>query len=751
MLAAAVGMLAGTWLALQFAAPPPAWWRVTAAIAGLWSWRAGHRLATGLAAGFVVAGTALGAALSDRLEPAHEPVHVEFVGIVEDLPVREPRRLLLTVRVESPPGLPTRARIAWYEPGATPQPGERWRIRARLQRPRGVLNTGSASREAWLLRQRVGATGYASGSRAAERIAGDADRLLGLRGSSAASIAAAVTDPRAAAILTAITLGFRGGLDAATREALAVTGTGHLLAISGLHVGLAALAGGVAGGVLGRRLAARHRPARDWAVLGALAAAVGYCILAGSPVSARRAVLMTAAGLAALVARRGGSVAAGLGGALGLVLIADPLAVLDPGLWLSFGAAATILAAVAARRAPAARAATILRIQAALAVGLLACTVAWFGRVSLVAPLANLLAVPWFSVLVVPPALAGVVLGWLLPAPGEWLLRLAAEATLLALAVIDRLAALPLASHGVAAPGNLALVFAVAGAGWCLLPRPAPGRAIAPLLFLPMLLAGAPPLPHGGFELRVFDVGHGLAVLVRTRGHAVLYDAGPAWPGGDAAAWTVVPAMRALGLRRLDALLISHGHMDHLGGADTVRAAYPGTPAWGGSGVPREGYRPCLAGLTWAWDGVRFSVLHPAGDFRGGQNEGSCVLLVQGPGGRVLLTGDIESRGEQALLNAYGRLPADVVIAPHHGSRTSSGAALVAATRPAWAVFSTNWRNRWGFPTKEVVHRWQHAGALPLSTERHGEIVFRFDPRGPAPPALRRQVACRAWLDCVAL
>lgn len=751
MLAVAVGMLAGTWSAMQFAAAPPAWWCASAAIAGLWSWRAGHRLSTGLAVGFALAGTALGAALSDRLEPAHEPAHVEFVGVIEDLPVREPRRLLLTVRIESPRGLPTRARVAWYEPGATPRPGERWRIRAKLQRPRGVLNSGSTSREAWLLRQRVGATGYASGSHAAELVAGDADRLLRLRGRSAAHIAAAVADPRAAAILTAITLGFRGGLDAATREALAATGTGHLLAISGLHVGLAALAGGLAGGALGRRLAARRRPARDWAALGALATAVGYCVLAGMPVSARRAVLMTAAGLAALVARRGGSVAAALGGALGLVLFADPLAVLDPGLWLSFGAAATILATVAARRAPVARAVTILRIQAALAVGLLACTVVWFGRVSLVAPLANLLAVPWFSVLVVPPALAGVVLGWILPVPGEWLLKLAAEATLLALAFIDRVAALPLASRGVAAPSQIALLFAVTGACWCLLPRPAPGRAIAPLLFLPMLLAGPAPLPHGGFELRVFDIGHGLAVLVRTRGHAVLYDAGPAWPGGDAAAWTVVPALRALGLRRLDALFISHGHADHLGGADTVRAAYPDTPAWGGNGVPRESYRPCRAGLAWSWDGVRFSVLHPAGDFRGGQNEGSCVLLVQGPGGRALLTGDIESRGERALLNAHVRLPVDVVIAPHHGSRTSSGAALVAATRPAWTVFSTNWRNRWGFPATEVVHRWQRAGALPLSTERHGEIVFRFDPRGPVPPVLRRAAACRAWLDCVAL
>lgn len=746
-LAFGLGMLVGGWLALRFAPQPAAFCvlaiapAVAAALRGRWGF-------TGLALGCALAGLSLDFALADRLDARLDATQVEFVGIVADLPRPEARRLVLTVRIEAPEGLPTRARIAWYEPTATPRPGERWRFRAKLQRPRGAVNHGSASREGWLLRQRIGATGYASGPAGAERVAVEADRLLHVRGRAAARIEAAVADPQAAAVLTAIALGFRGGLDAATREALGATGTGHLLAISGLHVGLAAAAGAWLGGMGARRLGARRRPIRDWAALGALVAACGYCVIAGMPVSARRAVLMTGAGLAALVARRGGSLTAAFAGALAVVLLTDPLAVLDPGLWLSFGAVATILAVVAGRRAATGRVQMILRIQAALAAGLLVCTVAWFGRVSLVAPLANLVAVPWFSVLVVPPALAGVVVSWLLPGPAEWLFRLAGEATLLALAVLERVAALPLVSQGIAAPGIGALLLATVGAGWCLLPRPAPGRAVAPLLFAPMLLAGAPSLSPGAFELRVFDVGHGLAVLVRTRGRTMLYDAGPSWPGGDAAAWTVLPAMRALGIRRLDALVISHGHADHMGGVGSVRAVFPGTPGWGGHGATQGGEQPCRAGLSWAWDGVRFSVLHPSEAFRGDQNEGSCVLLIEGPGGRALLTGDIEGRGERAVLRTHSRLPVDIVIAPHHGSGTSSGPPIVAATRPAWVVFSTNWRNRWGFPAELVVQRWQRAGALPLSTARHGEIAFRFDPGGPIPPVVRRQADCRAWLDC---
>lgn len=748
MCALGTGLLAGSCLALRSPVAPPAWWCAALLVSGCVAVLRGRMLLGGIAAGVAAAGLALGAALEDRLDSAREGSPVEVAGVIADLPRREARRVVFVLRAESPGGMPARIRIAWYEPAAMPRPGERWRFRAKLQRPRGLVNTGSASREGWLLRLRIGATGYASGADGGERLAPAADPLLGVRGRAAARIERVVADPVAAAVLTAITLGFRGGLDAGTRDALAATGTGHLLAISGLHVGLAAAAGGLIAGALGRRLGARWRPARDWAALGALLAAVAYCVLAGMPVSARRAVLMTAAGLAALLLRRGGSVAAAFGGALGVVLLADPLAVMDPGLWLSFGAVAVILAVVAGRREFPGRVHAALRIQAALAIGLLACTVAWFGRVSLVAPLANLLAVPWFSLLVVPAALGGVVLSWLAPPLGDILLVFAGEATRYALALIERAAELPLASRSLATPTLPALLVACAGATWCLLPRPAPGRALAPVLFAPLLAAGPPPLAPGAFELRVFDVGHGLAVLVRTRQHAVLYDAGPSWQGGDAARWTVLPAMRALGLRRLDALLVSHGHADHSGGTGSVHAAFPGVAEWGGFGAEHADNRPCRTGLGWAWDGVRFSVLHPEAGFRGTQNDGSCVLLVEGPGGRALLTGDIEARGEHALLAQRAYWPVDLVVAPHHGSRTSSGQPLVTATQPAWVVFSTNWRNRWGFPAADVVQRWRLAGAHVLSTVRHGEIVVRFAPHGPRPPELRRATECRAWLEC---
>lgn len=743
-----LGLLAGAWLALQLLAPMPAWMRVASALAALGMIGRGRWMAGGLAAGCTLAGMVLAQALEDQLEHSLDGERLEIVGIIEDLPRHEARRLLLTLRIESPQGLPRRARLSWYEPDDVPRAGERWRFHAKLQRPRGLVNPGTGVRETWLLRQGIGATGYASGPSGGQRLAAAADRWLALRGRSVARIAAAVPESEPAAVLTAITLGFRGGLGAATREAMAATGTGHLLAISGLHVGLAAAGGGLLAASLAKRFGGRRRPVRDWAALGALLAALAYCLLAGMPVSARRAVWMTAAGVAALALRRGGSLTAAFGGALTGVLATDPFAILDPGLWLSFAAVATILVVIAGRRTSPGKVRALLRIQGALAAGLLVCTVAWFGRVSLVAPLANLAAVPWFSLLVVPPALAGIALSWLSPVAGGALLALAGQATALGLAGIEWIGEWPLASSWVPNPGPGALALAACGAAWSLLPRPAPGRLVAPLLFAPLLLGGAPTLPQGAFELRVLDVGHGLAVLARTRDHLLLFDAGPAWPGGDAGARTVLPAMRALGLGRLDRLVVSHGHADHAGGAAAVSAAFPRALRLSGYGAELAGSRPCRAGQSWAWDGVRFSVLHPAPGFRGGLNDGSCVLLIEASGGRVLLTGDIEAAGERALLRPDPRLPVDLLLAPHHGSRSSSGAALIAATRPAWVVFSTGWRNRWGFPDEAVIERWRGAGAALWSTDRHGELAIHFAPHGPQPPQARRRLACRAWLDC---
>jgi competence protein ComEC len=390
----------------------------------------------------------------------------------------------------------------------------------------------------------------------------------------------------------------------------------------------------------------------------------------------------------------------------------------------------------------------MVRIQAALAVGLVGLGAAWFGRVSVVAPLANLAAVPWFSLFVVPPALLGLALHGPAPVLADLSFLIAGRAVELALPVLERVAAWPGASFRPVEPRAWAVLAALLGAAWWLLPRPCPGRFAGAALLLPLLWARGPGLADGEYEVHVLDVGQGLAVLVRTRGHAVLYDTGPAWPGGDAGERAVLPALGALGVTRLDVLVLSHGDSDHAGGAVSVLAAMAADRRIGGAGVTSPGFESCHRDQRWTADGVAFETLHPGAAAPAGENDGSCVLLVAGPGGRTLLTGDLERAGERELLRVAPSLRAELVIAPHHGSRSSSTPALVSASQPGWVAFAAGHANRWGFPADEVVRRWRAAGALPLSTDRHGAIVVRFERESAHTATTLRQADCRPWRDC---
>jgi len=545
-------------------------------------------------------------------------------------------------------------------------------------------------------------------------------------------------------VLVAITTGLGGAVSPEVREVLSRSGTGHLLAISGLHVGLAAALGAMAAGLA----AGSARPRSLAGGCGAVVTAVAYAVLAGAPVSARRAVLMLVAGLAAFLLRRQPGAVPVLALAWLLVTAPDPLSLLDPGLWLSFGAVAGIGWVLAARLGAAGGLASLLRLQAMLSLAMICLAGPWFGRVSLVSPLANLLAVPWFAGVVIPAALAGTCLLPVAPPLGEGLLGIAAWATDAAFPVLELLAAPEWAARALPEPSAPAVVCGLLGVGWLSAPRPVPGRPLALCLLMPLLLGAPTGLRPGEFRLHVLDVGQGLATVVRTAGTATVYDAGPSWPGGDAGRSTVVPALRALGIRRLDTLVLSHGDSDHAGGGESVAAAMRPLRVFVGPGAGRAGAVPCSAGTGWVADGVSFRFLAPGDEGYPGQNDGSCVLRVGGAGGRALLTGDIERAGEAGLLRQDRPILSDVVVAPHHGSRSSSGRGLVGASRPAWVVFAAGWRNRWGFPHPEVVRRWREAGAIPAATDRTGALEFTFGRAGPAPPTKHRAKTCRPWRDC---
>ena len=753
-----LGISAGVAAASWLPALPPAW--SAPALVALAA--AGARRAPALAA--VAAGLAWGVAFGHWAERCALPARLEgetlrLSGHVDELPAsyrdgeRWVRRFAFRVADSSPSASVRRVRLSWY--GGPPlRAGSRWQLSARLKRPRGFANPGGFDYQAWLLRRGIDATGYVVDDASARRLDAAAswwgpapservrdalrerlDRMLGERAH--------------APLILALLVGDRHRIDAAHWEVLRGTGISHLVAISGLHIGLAALWGfWLCAGVA--RLAGRPRrwPAQSVGALGGLVCALGYATLAGFALPTQRALVMVAIAMLSLLLRRRLRAGAGLSAALCAVLLLDPLAARSADGWLSFGAVAALLYGFAggAQRSAAAR---LLSAQwlvtAALALPLLV----FFGQFPWLSPAANLIAVPWVSLLVVPLCLASLPLLWW-PSAAASLLSLAHAAwsgLYVALAWCYHAVDGPLWSLPHSAPAAVAL--AAAGTLWLLAPRGWPARWLGALMWLPLAF----PQDEGRWLLRVsvLDVGQGLSVVARTREHALLYDTGARFSERfDAGSAVVAPYLRHVGVARLDRVVLSHDDIDHTGGfAAVAQALDVGQVIAPPSAAGRFGAVACRAGMRWQWDGVRFEVLHPAGGVRYDlENDRSCVLMVRAGNVRVLLPGDIERRAERDLLDAQraSAAPVDVLAVPHHGSRTSSSPAFARAWRARYAVYSAGYRNRYHHPHAEVVRRWERLGARAVHTVDDGAVEFAVGADGELrEPTRWRSRAWRYW------
>jgi len=749
----ALGLIVGS---VAAAAIPGASWQLLLAVVALaFTCRRWWRPMLACVAGLILATATLQARLDDRLDPAFAGRDVVVQGTVVGLPERDDRRLRfeLLPQAASLDGqvirLPTRLRLSWYgRDTAAVVPGELWRLSVRLRTPRGFANPGGFDYAGWLLRRGIGATGYVRPEPEPQRLAAAGGSIDVLRSVLRRSMQPGLTGLEHAGVLLAITLGDRSRIDPAAWQTLVATGTNHLMAISGLHIGLVALLGYLVAGGPWRSLT-RFRPDIPRPVFQAVFAlvlATVYAALAGFALPTVRALVMLVIALGALCLRRRVRPASVLAAAAVAVLLTDPLAVLDPGFWLSFGAVAAIGMVVAGRLERPRRLAGWIRLQLAIFLALTPLLLGLFREASVVAPVANLVAVPWVSMLTVPGALAGATLTPVWPTAGGMLLNFA-DLTLQALWwLLEWLADLPISRWRAPAFPLPLLVLAAVGAVCLLLPRGVPGRILAVAALLPLALWSPPRPPVGGVWLDVLDVGQGLATVVRTHRHTLVYDAGPRFSvrfdTGDA---VVNPFLQAVGVERLDALVISHGDNDHAGGASSVRTRYPPRQAW--SSVPWQSDtadRFCARGRGWTWDGVRFSFLHPGRDGGWQGNDGSCVLRIDAAAGSILLPGDIERDAERHLVDSAAPLAADVVVAPHHGSSTSSTSRFVRAVRPAWVLYPVGHDNQWDFPHREVIERWRPAGRA--RTDCGGALHVRIEPgSGVTAPRAWRHLQSRPW------
>lgn len=741
-------------------------------------------LLSGLLAGAGLTGARAAHYAAQALPHHLQGQDLSVTGRVASLPRRTELGERFELVVESathagePVALPQRLQLSWYgsaaagfeDAGATARPspslraGDRWRLVVRLRSPHGSANPHGFDRERWLWEQGIGATGYVrSGPRdpAPEHLGRTAWHPLDTaRQWVSTRITAQVDEPRSAGVLAALVVGDQSAIDRADWELFRTTGVAHLMSISGLHVTMFAwLATALVGG-LWRRLA-RSWPQALLAVPTPLAAGVGgvvlataYALFSGWGVPSQRTVIMlvVVVGLRLSVRRWPWPVVWLL--AMVAVLLLDPWALLQPGFWLSFVAVGILFATDPGQRLaslaqtaqePRARrtlraAGGLLREQSVVTVALAPLTLLLFGQFSVVGLLANLLAIPWVTLVITPLAMLGVVL------PLLW--DVAALLVQVQAAVLQWLAQWPWAAvHRAIPPGPLALA-GVLGGVLLVLRLPWAVRGAGLLLVWPALL-WVPPRPAlGQFELLAVDVGQGSAVLVRTAQHSLLFDTGPRYsPESDAGQRVIVPLLRALG-EAPHTVLVSHRDSDHAGGMAAVRSAWP-QARWLSS-FDADAAQRCVAGQRWQWDGVDFEVLHPRPEHYGPDGQGllssnamSCVLYVASAQHSAWLGGDIDAAQETRVALARPELRATVLLAPHHGSLTSSSPVLLNTLRPSWVLVQSGYRNRFNHPAPAVLERYRQRGMRWVTSPDCGAATWRS--AEPDAVHCQREVQRRYW------
>lgn len=752
-LSVAAGLLVGVSVVQLFPCLPPLWLGgllVVAAVLAFQRWPFLRPLAAcvlGLAWASVVGRGVVDA----RLPVAASGLDLAIEGRVAGLPLREPDSIRFDFQLTRDTAvLPAgrKLRLGWYGTPTDLAPGSRWRLQVRLKRPRGVLNSGGHDFEKAALVQRIAATGYVRDPWQARQLA-KARGVDAWRDGLSQAIERALPAGRGR-FVRALAIGDTRGLDDADWETLRATGLTHQIAISGFHVGMVAGVGALLMSAFYRLFPGlgRYLPSPQGRALSALLFAAVYTALAGFALPTVRTLLMIAAVLLARLLRRPQSPGNAYALATIAVLLFDPLSVLTPGYWLSFIGVAWLLWCLP-QEGNAGLVAPFLRSQGVAVLGLLPLTVWFFGQASLPGPLANLVGIPVISLVVVPLCLLGLALHPL----STSLATLAWQASAVVMEalwyLLEVIARWPAATVWFPEPGLLALVLACAGAFWLLLPRGTPGKWLAVSLFLPLFWPGQEAPGPGQAQVTVIDVGQGLSVLVRTKDHAMLVDAGPASARGlDMGEAAVLPALRALGVNRLDRIVISHGDNDHAGGLGALRRAWPATPVQGPPGWHAANVATCLAGQAWQWDGVSFRVLHPPPLFPYLRNDSSCVLRIEAAGSVALLPGDIGRHVESRLVREQAPfLRADLLLAPHHGSDSSSSSDFVAAVRPAWVVYATGANNRFHLPRASVVDRYRVTGARGRDTAGSGAMEFRLDADGAHLVSARRQDRPRYWRE----
>lgn len=658
--------------------------------------------------------------LQHVLAPEWEQKPIEFIGVIRGLPNDNNDRTSLQVEVEAvltpKAGLPSQVQLFDNMHRSWPT-GSRWQLSARFKRPHGTANPHGFNSEQWMWSQGLLATGSAAKSR---QFLGSASGVLVWVDARRAAVVERLTKllgkERGAGLIAALTVGEQHIITKDDWLLFSRTGLTHLVSISGLHItmvaGIAAL---LARWILRRWPTYRVSP-RVVIAFASVAAALCYSLLAGFSVPTQRTFLMLAVVAVMLVWRRSLSGFQIWCWALTLVLLLDPFAVLTPGLWLSFGLVAALMMTSLGRIRQDTKWLALLKAQWAALIMSLVPLALFFGSYPLVSPLANALAIPFVSVVLTPLSLLAVAL------PLDWPLHLIAWLIRYFYMAVEWLAKGPQLSLP-ALPAPI-LVSALIGCLWLMAPRGMAGRVLGGFLLMPLFFYTPPSLKTGQFRATVMDVGQGLSVLIQTASHTVLFDTGMLDAGK-----VVLPQLQGNGVDKLDMLILSHHDNDHDGAAAGVMAGIPVRRVLVGQqeslqaiGVAGD---ECYVGQNWVWDGILFQVLSPDRQQVGAEdNDKSCVLRVAGWNHALMISADASIKVEQPLVRRFGHsLRSTILVAGHHGSKTSTSNEWLQAVQPVYTIMSAGYLNRYHHPHPTVLAKVKQSGSKVIRTDRDGAIT----------------------------
>jgi competence protein ComEC len=693
--------------------------------------------------------------LAQKLPSALEGQDIKITGTIINLPSHRQYKKYSSWQFDFAP-LPFKD---WFNPGILrlkwngnpPQPlrpGQQWQLTVRLKRVHELLNPGVFDKSKWLFQNRILTTGTV---RSKPRLLSEPSpfNIDNLRYRLAQAIRTELADMPSAGIIIGLAVGVRQWITSTQKIGLQRTGTAHLIAISGLHIGFVAMLTFWISRFLWRYAgkAALWLPAPYVAAFFSFSAAFLYALLAGFSISTQRALIMVAVALSGIVFARKMALSQILALAMLLVLLWDPLSVLSAGFWLSFGAVAIIAYALSNRHEPSVSSfrkwvGGTLTTQFAVVLGTLPIVLSIFGYVSLTSIPANLIAIPCVSFFVVPLTLLATSVILFFPELSSLLLHITAYIFDTLWVFLEWLAGFRIWQQH--QPPLWTVLTAMVGVVILLLPRGFPARWLGIIWLLPLFFIPPPHPNRGEVWFTLLDIGQGLAAVVRTENHLLLYDTGTKKNGRA----VILPFFSAKGIRHIDKLLISHDDSDHSGGARNVLENFAVDEILASAPEKFQGSNAhlCQAGQYWQWDSVHFKILHPHMNYQEKKdNDRSCVLKISSSYGTILLTGDIEKGAEHHLVGRYPiDLKADILVVPHHGSKTSSTNHFIKTVQPAIALFSAGYRSRYGHPKKEIVQRYSRHHIMTLNTAQTGAIQFQLSDEGIS-GILAREKMRRYW------